>query len=63
MAYFLYIVRHKNCVRMKKMPKRIDKAIQPKRNYRKLYECIAESKWFADSYKGKSVGEFIEFEL
>ena len=48
---------------MKKMPKRIDKAIQPKRNYRKLYECIAESKWFADSYKGKSLGEFIEFEL
>lgn len=34
--------------------------IQPRRNYRNLYESIAESKWFADSYKGKSLGEFIE---
>lgn len=28
-----------------------------------LYETIAESKWFTDSYKGKSLGEFIEVEL
>lgn len=28
-----------------------------------LYEDIAESKWFTDSYKGKSLGEFIEVEL
>ena len=29
---------------------------------KKLYEDIAKSKWFADSYKGKSLGEFIEVE-
>lgn len=40
-----------------------DIVIQPKRNYRKLYESIAESKWFANSYKGKPLGEFIEVEL
>ena len=28
-----------------------------------LYETIAESKWFTDSYKDKSLGEFIEVEL
>lgn len=29
---------------------------------KKLYEAIEKSKWFADSYKGKSLGEFIEVE-
>ena len=38
------------------------KAIDDKR-IKKLYEAIAKSKWFADSYKGKSLGEFIEVEL
>ena len=37
------------------------KAIDDKR-IKKLYEAIAKSKWFADSYKGKSLGEFIEVE-
>ena len=38
------------------------KAIDDKK-IKTLYESIAESKWFADSYKGKSLGEFIEVEL
>lgn len=38
------------------------KAIDDER-IKKLYEDIAESKWFADSYKDKSLGEFIEVEL
>lgn len=37
------------------------KAIDDKR-IKKLYEAIAKSKWFTDSYKGKSLGEFIEVE-
>lgn len=37
------------------------KAIDDKK-IKKLYEVIANSKWFADSYKGKSLGEFIEVE-
>ncbi len=38
------------------------KAIDDKK-IKTLYEDIAESKWFTDSYKGKSLGEFIEVEL
>ena len=37
------------------------KAIDDER-IKKLYEAIEKSKWFADSYKGKSLGEFIEVE-
>lgn len=38
------------------------KAIDDKK-IKTLYESIAESKWFADAYKGKSLGEFIDVEL
>ena len=38
------------------------KAIDDKK-IKTLYEDIAESKWFANSYEGKSLGEFIEVEL
>ena len=39
-----------------------DMFIQPKRNFRMLYESIAKSQWFAKSYRGKLLGEFIEVE-
>lgn len=34
--------------------------ILPKRNFHQLYASIAESSWFAQSYKGKSLGDIIE---
>lgn len=37
-----------------------DLIIHPKRNFMMRYESIAKSQWFAKSYKGKSLGEFIE---
>ena len=37
-----------------------DAFIFPKRSFRQLYASIAQSSWFAKSYKGKSLGDFIE---
>lgn len=37
-----------------------DCLIFPKRNFHQLYASIAQSNWFAKSYKGKSLGDFIE---
>lgn len=37
-----------------------DALIFPKRNFHQLYTSIAQSSWFAKSYKGKSLGDFIE---
>lgn len=34
----------------------------PKKNYRIKYKKIKESKWFNDSYAGKSAGESIRIE-
>lgn len=37
-----------------------DVFILPKRNFHQLYASIAQSSWFAQSYKGKSLGDIIE---
>lgn len=36
--------------------------VYPKRNFYHLYEDIAQSNWFAKSYKGKSLGKFIDID-
>ena len=37
--------------------------VQPRRNFHQLYSEIGQSSWFSASYKGKSLGDFIEVEL
>lgn len=38
------------------------KTEKPRRDFRKLYESIAKSKWFIKAYHGKSMGETIKIE-